>query len=151
VSLERAIELVQEKRKADAPLGTYKGIPFTKGKGRFGPFIKWDKLYVNIPARYNPETISPNEMIELIQAKLEKEANRYILQWEEEGIAVENGRWGPFIRFGKKNVKIPRENGAKITAEEAAELSLEEVKKMIEAEIPDAFAKKTTKRKAKSK
>lgn len=151
VSLERAIELVQEKRKADAPLGTYKGVPFTKGKGRFGPFIKWDKLYVNIPARYNPDTISPNEMIELIQSKLEKEANRYILQWEEEGIAVENGRWGPFIRFGKNNIKIPRENGAKISAEDAAQLSLEEVKKMIEAEIPDAFSKKPAKRKAKSK
>ncbi len=142
LSYERAIELIKEKRQADAPVGTYKGEPITKGKGRFGPFLKWKGLFVNIPRKYDPATISLEEMHELIEKKVEKEANRYIHQWPEEKISVENGRWGPFIRFKKKNVKIPKVDGQRVTSEQAKEYTLEQVKKLIEAEIPDAFAKK---------
>ena len=77
VDMERAIQLIIEKQKADAPIGEYKGIPITKGKGRFGPFLKWDKLYVNVPKRYDFENISIDQAHELIAAKIEKEANRY--------------------------------------------------------------------------
>jgi DNA topoisomerase-1 len=147
MTLERAAELIEEKRKADAPIGTYKGQDITKGKGRFGPFLKWNGIFVNIPRKYNPETISLEEAHELIEAKLEKEANRYIRQWEKEQIAIENGRWGPFIRFKKKMISLPKIDGQRMTAEQAAELSLEEVKKRIEAEVPDAFAKKKSAKK----
>lgn len=139
VSLERAKELILEKQKDDAPFTTYKGEPVYKGKGRFGPFLKYRDLFINIPRKYNPDTITPEEGFELIEAKIEKEANRYIHQWESEGIAIENGRWGPYIRFGKKNVKIPKIDGERVTAETAAGLTLEQVKEFIEAEIPDAF------------
>jgi DNA topoisomerase-1 len=143
VTEARAIELIREKQKADAPVGTFQGLPITKGKGRFGPFLKWNNLYVNIPRRFDPETISTAEMHELIEAKVEKEKNRYIQKWDEEKIAIENGRWGPFIRFNKKSVKIPKkEDGNRVTPEEAKEMTLEEVKKLIEAEIPGAFKKK---------
>ncbi|MCI5080651.1 MAG: DNA topoisomerase, partial [Saprospiraceae bacterium] len=143
LSEERALELVAEKEKADAPVGTYKGMPITKGKGRFGPFLKWNDLYVNVPRRYDFENISLEDMHELIEAKVQKEANRYIHQWKDEGISVENGRWGPFIKFKKKNVKIPKkEDGSRVTSEEAKDMTLEDVKKLIEAEIPNAFAKK---------
>ena len=151
VSLERAIELIEEKRKADAPVGSYKGFPITKGKGRFGPFLKWNNLYVNVPKRFDLETITFDEMIQLIEAKVEKEANRYIHRWEDEKISVENGRWGPFIRFGKKNVKIPKVDGKRVTSEDAKEFTLEQVKEMIEAEIPDAFAKQKKKASKKKK
>lgn len=154
VDLERAKELIIEKQKADAPITTYKGEPVYRGKGRFGPFLKYKGLYVNIPKRYDPEEITDEEAFELIEAKLKKEANRYIHKWEEEGIAVENGRWGPFIRFGKKNVKIPKIDGEKISPEAAADLTLEQVKEFITAEIPDAFKKKekkSTKKKATTK
>ncbi|MEM9921865.1 MAG: topoisomerase C-terminal repeat-containing protein, partial [Bacteroidota bacterium] len=108
-----------------------------------------NNLYINIPKRFDPETLSYEEMVELIQAKVEKEANRYIHQWNDEGIAVENGRWGPFIRFKKKSIKIPKnEEGKRMTPEEAKEMTLEDVKQIITAEIPDAFA---TKKKAKPK
>jgi len=149
VNFERAMELIKEKEKADAPIGTYKGLPITKGKGRFGPFLKWNNLYVNIPRRIDPELITLDECFELIEAKVEKEANRYIHQWEAEKIAVENGRWGPFIRFGKKSVKIPKIDGEKVTSEKAKELTLEQVKAFIEEEIPGAFEKKTRAKKKK--
>ncbi len=154
VTMERAQELIAEKKKADAPIGTYKGLPITRGKGRFGPFLKWNNLFVNIPRKYDPENLSLDDAYVLIEAKVEKEANRYIHRWDDEKISVENGRWGPFIRFGKKNVKIPKVDGERMTSEAAKELTLEQVKSMIEAEIPDAFAKKkkkATKAKAKAK
>ena len=82
-------------------------------------------------------------MTELIMAKEEKEANRYIQRFPEEKIDVEQGRWGPFIRFKKKSVKIPKnKKGERMTREEAAALSLEQVKKFIELEMPGAFKPK---------
>ncbi len=146
VDIDKAIELIEEKRKADAPVATYEGKPVTKGKGRFGPFIKWEGMFINVPKRYNFDALSKADINELIDAKVKKEANRYIHNWPEEKIAVENGRWGPFIRFGKKMLKIPRKkDDTKYTAEEAATFILDDVKKMIEAEMPGAFAKKEKK------
>ena len=78
----------------------------------------------------------------MIEKKIVKEANRYIREWPEEKIAIENGRWGPFIRFGKKMLNAHRSNG-KYTPEELAAIDLEEVKKMIIAQDPKAFDKKT--------
>ena len=53
VDLDRAIELIKEKQRVDAPIAHFQGQPVTKGKGRFGPFIKWGDLYVNVPRAYN--------------------------------------------------------------------------------------------------
>ncbi|MBK6904106.1 MAG: type I DNA topoisomerase [Saprospirales bacterium] len=142
LTYDRALELIQEKQKADAPIGTYKGKPISKGKGRFGPFLKWNELFINIPRKYNPDHITLEEAHSLIEAKIDKEANRYIKQWEAEKITVENGRWGPFIKFKKKMISLPRVDGKRMTAEQAEGLTLEAVKKAIEAEVPDAFAKK---------
>ncbi|MGZ8510447.1 MAG: type I DNA topoisomerase [Chitinophagaceae bacterium] len=152
VDLGRAIELIEEKKHADAPVAMYDGKPVTKGKGRFGPFIKWEGMFINVPKRYNYDALSQADINELIDAKVKKEANRFIQKWPEEKIAVENGRWGPFIRFGKKMLKIPKKaDDTKYTAEEAATFSLDDVKKMIEVEIPGAFTKKEKKPAAKKK
>lgn len=152
VDLGRAIELIREKQQADAPIATFEGKPVTKGKGRFGPFIKWNDMFINVPRRYNFDNLSDNDIKELIETKVEKEANRYIQQWEDEKIALENGRWGPFIRFGKKMIKIGRkENGEKYTPEELSTVSLDDVKKMIVAEEPTAFDKPIKKAAAKKK
>ncbi|MEZ4925400.1 MAG: type I DNA topoisomerase [Saprospiraceae bacterium] len=149
---ERAVELIKQKQEADKPLGEYQGVPFTKGKGRFGPFIKWADLYINIPARVGFDTITPPQAIELIEAKIEKEANRYIHHWPEEKISVENGRWGPFIKFGRAIVNLPKVDGAKMTSDHARTLNLQDIKKIIETEIPDAFkAKKAPAKKATAK
>ena len=151
VDLERAIELIGEKQQADAPIAHYEGKPVTKGKGRFGPFIKYDDLYINVPRRYNFDALSQSDINELISQKLEKEAKRYIKQFEGENIAIENGRWGPFIRFGKLMLKLGRREEGKWTPEELADISLEDVKKMIVDQMPDAFEKKAKKSKAASK
>lgn len=140
--LDLAIELIEQKREEEAPVATYKDKPVTKGKGRFGPFIKWDDMFVNVSRKYDFDNLSQQDIEELIEAKLEKEANRYIHQWNDENIVVENGRWGPFIRFKRKIVKFPKVDGKKVDREMAAEMSLEDIKKFIEAEVPNAFGKK---------
>lgn len=147
VSIDRAIALINEKQKADAPVGFYEDKPITKGKGRFGPFIKWNDMFINVPRRYNFDTLTQPEMDELIDAKVKKESNRYIQQWPAEKISIENGRWGPFIRFNKKMLKLGKKaDDTKYTAEEAAAISLDDVKKMIEQQVPNAFSKKATKK-----
>lgn len=144
VDTEKAISYIQAKQIADAPVGEYDGKPITKGTGRFGPFIKWDGLFINVPRRYDLNDLSQADMNELIETKREKEANRYIQRWEDENISVENARWGPVIKFGKKVINVPkRADGTRATAEDGAALSLEQVKKLIEAEVPGAFKKKT--------
>ncbi|WP_294328243.1 type I DNA topoisomerase [uncultured Chryseobacterium sp.] len=143
VDQNRAEEIINEKKKADAPIATYKGEPVTKGSGRFGPFIKYKDIFVNVPKKYNFDNLSQSDINELIDAKLEKEANRYIQQWEKEKISLENGRWGPFIKFGKAMFKIPKKNDdTKYDAEELKEISLEEVKKWITDQDKNAFAEK---------
>ena len=152
IDMNRAIEIITAKQIEDAPIGFYDEKPITKGKGRFGPFIKWNNLFINVPRAYNFDALTQDDCNELIKKKIEKEANRHIKQWPEEKISIENGRWGPFIRFGKKMLKLPfNQNNAKYTAEELANISLEEVKKMIVAQDPKAFDKKTSKKKATKK
>ncbi|MCC7308808.1 MAG: type I DNA topoisomerase, partial [Acidobacteria bacterium] len=143
VDTEKAIEFIKAKQAADAPVGEYDGKPITKGTGRFGPFIKWDGMFINVPRRYDLNNLSQAEMNEMIEAKVSKEANRYIHRWEAEKISVENARWGPVIKFGKKIISLPKKaDGSRSTTEDAEVMTLEEVKKLIEAELPDAFAKK---------
>lgn len=142
VDFDRAVAVIREKQKADAPVGTYDNKPVTKGTGRFGPYIKWDGMFINVPRRYNFAKLTQAEMNELIEAKVAKEANRYIQRWADEKIAVENARWGPIIKFGKKIIRLPKKaDDTRYTAEEAAAFTLDEVKHFIEAEVPGAFSK----------
>lgn len=144
VDQARAIEIIGEKVTADAPVAHFEGMPVTKGTGRFGPFIKWNDLFINVPKAYNFDRLSQTDIEELIGKKIEKEANRFIQQWTAEKIAIENGRWGPFIRFGKEMLKL-RKNPAtndKYTPEELGSISLDEVKKLIVEQVPNAFEPK---------
>ena len=141
--LPRAIEIIKAKQVEDAPIGFYDEKPITKGKGRFGPFIKWNDLFINVPRAYNFDNLNQKDCNELIEKKIEKEASRFIKQWPEEKIAIENGRWGPFIRLGKTMLKL-----GKRTPEELDQLQLEDVKKIILAQDPKAFDKKSTAKKA---
>ncbi len=137
----RAIAIIQEKITADAPVAHYQGMPVTKGTGRFGPFIKWNDLFINVPKAYNFDRLSQADIEELIGKKIEKEANRFIQQWTAEKIAIENGRWGPFIRFGKEMLKLRKNPSTndKYSPEELASISLDEVKKLIVEQVPNAF------------
>ena len=118
----------------------YDNKPVTKGKGRFGPFIKWNDMFINVPARYNFDNLTQTDINQLIEAKLVKEAIRFIQQWPDEKIAIENGRWGPEVVYSKKRIRLPK---GKYTADALALVSLDEVKAMILAQDPKAFDKKT--------
>jgi DNA topoisomerase-1 len=146
LDMDGAIEIINEKKLADAPVAKYKGKPVTKGKGRFGPFIKYEGLFINVPRAYDFDNLSQNDINELIEKKLDKEANRYIQNWPDEKIAIENARWGPIIKFGKLVLKLIKDKGGKFTPEELSVLSLEDVKKMILAQVPKAFDKKGAKK-----
>ncbi len=143
VDMDRALQILAEKQQADAPIATVESLPVTKGKGRFGPFIKWNDLFINIPRAYNFDTLTQTDCEELIEKKVDKEANRFIQQFPTEKITIENGRWGPFLRFGKKMLKLSKPGKTKYTPEEAAVITLDEVKEMIVFQVPGAFDKKT--------
>ena len=152
IDMDRAIELIKEKQLADSPIAHFDGKGVTKGKGRFGPYIKWNDMFINVPKRYNFDELSNENINELIEAKIKKEANRFIQNWPEEKISIENARWGPLIKFNKKILKIPRKaDDSKYTAEELGALPLEDVKKIIETQVPGAFTKKTPKKKSAAK
>src|SRR5690606_7126464 len=94
VSIERAIELIKEKQQADAPIATHDGLPVQKGVGRFGPFIKWNGMFINVNKKYDFDNLSQADVKELIEDKLQKEKDKLIHNWEDEGIRVEKARWG---------------------------------------------------------
>jgi len=131
IELSAAIELIEQKRKEDAPIGEYENLPISKGVGRFGPFLKWNGMFINVNKKYDFDNLSKEDVNTLIKAKIEKEANRYIKQWPKEKIALENGRWGPFIRVKKKSIKIPKEKGEILDIEELKKWTIEDVKKII--------------------
>lgn len=152
MDLDRAIELIKEKQLTDAPIDMYESKPVTKGKGRFGPYIKWDGMFINVPKRFNFDALTKGDIYELIAAKVKKEANRYIQRWPDEKISIETARWGPIIKFGKKIIRLPKKaDDIKYTADELKSIPLEEIKKWIEAEVPNAFGKKKGKKPAAKK
>ena len=121
VLLENAISLINEKRAANAPIAEYEDLPVSKGKGRFGPFIKWNDLFINVNKKYDFDNLSNVDIIELIEAKKKKEIEKVVQNWDQEGISVEKGRWGKFfVVSGKKKKQLaPSKDPAKITLEEA--------------------------------
>jgi DNA topoisomerase-1 len=142
VSLERAQELIDEKTLADAPIAVYKGEGVQKGVGRFGPFIKWNGVFINVSRKYNFDHLSQSDIEELIEDKLQKNIDKVLLDWKEEGIIVEKARWGrSVILKGKLKIELGKEI-------DAANLSLAQVQDIIAKKTP---AKKTPTKKAVAK
>ena len=126
VTVSRAIELIELKKKADAPIAEYEGHAVTKGKGRFGPFIKWNGMFINVNKKYDYENLSQNDIVALIEDKKQKEKDKVIHNWESEGISVLKGKWGRFnVIKGKQKIELPKTT-------DAAALTLDEVKAMFE-------------------
>ena len=109
ITLEQAIDLVQKKLKADEPIASYDQKPVFKGKGRFGPFIKWNDLFINVSKKYDFDNLSEQDIIELIQHKIKKEKEKIVKVWPEEGITLQKGKWGRLVIVkGKKKVMLPK-------------------------------------------
>ncbi len=142
VDLERATALIVAKQKADAPIATYEDLPVQKGVGRFGPFIKWNGMFINVNKKYDYDHLTFEDITTLIEDKKRKEIEKVIHNWEEAGIRVEKARWGRFnILKGKIKIEMPKTTNAQ-------ELTLEEVEQIIEAKAPK---KKAPKKKAPKK
>ncbi|WP_298140495.1 type I DNA topoisomerase [Flavobacterium sp.] len=130
VDLERAKVLIDEKTQADAPIAVYKGEGVQKGTGRFGPFIKWNGIFINVSKKYNFDNLSQNDIEELIEDKLQKNIDKVIHNWEAEGILVQKARWGRSeITKGKIKIELSKDV-------DASKLTLEEVQEMIAKKTP---------------
>ncbi|NHM05717.1 type I DNA topoisomerase [Flavobacterium sp. CYK-4] len=139
VSMEFAQEIINQKLKADAPIATYKGIDVQKGVGRFGPFIKWNGLFINVSKKYNFDNLSAQDVAALIEDKLQKDLDKVIHEWKSEGIVVEKARWGrSVITQGKIKIELGKEV-------DASKLTLAQVQELIDEKAP---AKKATAKKA---
>lgn len=123
VTLADAMELMKMPR----DMGLFEDKPVAINIGRFGPYVLHDKKFVSIPKGEDPFTITAERAVELIKAKREADANRLIKSFASEGnteIEILNGRFGPYIKAGKKNVKIPKGREPKdLTLEECITLA----------------------------
>lgn len=106
-------------------MGMFEDKPVVIGIGRFGPYVLHDKKYVSIPKDLDPYTIPLEKAVELIENKRIADANKLIKAFPENpDIQVLNGRFGPYIKAGKKNVKIPKDRDpASLTLEECLTLA----------------------------
>ncbi|TYB78214.1 type I DNA topoisomerase [Bizionia myxarmorum] len=142
VELEDAIVLIKEKQKADAPIYMYQDKPVQKGKGRFGPFIKWNDMFINVNKKYDWDDLSDADIVQLIEDKIQKEIDKVIHNWEDEGIRIEKARWGRHnILKGKTKIELPK-------SEDVTNMTLEDVQAIIEKNAPK---KKVAKKKAPAK
>ena len=137
ITLDEALELFKLPR----TLGEYEGKPVVANTGRFGPYINHDKKFVSIPKGEDPLEISLERAIELILSKREAEEKSHLKTFDEEPeLEIRAGRFGPYIAYKGKNYKIP-----KAQADRAAELTLDECRKIIETPAPSKT--KTTRKK----
>ena len=141
-TLEQAIELIDERERADAPIATYDSMPVQKGVGRFGPYLKWNNIFINVNKKYDFDNLSQADVNTLIEEKLQKERDKIIHNWEDEGIRVEKARWGRFniVYDTKKKIELSKDF-------DVQSLTLEKVKAMIK----EKGGTKKTKAKAKKK
>lgn len=124
VDLDRAAELIRAKKKSEAPIATYEDKPVTKGKGRFGPFIKWDGAFINVSKKYDFDNLSQADIEALIEGKKKKDAEKRVREWPEEGIRIEKGRWGRHtVIKGRKKVDLSKDVDPQgVTLDQAREL-----------------------------
>lgn len=154
VTYDRAVELIEQKREAEKPIYHYKGKGVQKAVGRFGPFLKWNDMFINVNKKYDFDNLSESDIEELIEDKLKKEKEKLIHHWEDEGIKVEKTRWGRSkITKGNKKVEMPKTFDAKaMTLNEAKEiLDKNTKKKSTGAKTKTKTKKKSTTKKSNKK
>ena len=123
ITLEEAVDLFKMPR----ILGIYEDKDVKANIGRFGPYVQHLKMFVSIPKDEDVMTIELDRAIELIEAKKIADANRIIKKFDKDpDTEILNGRWGPYIKSGKKNFKLPKD------LEDPSKLTLEEVKYIME-------------------
>lgn len=131
IALPRAIELIDKKKAASATreVGEHKGEMIVQGRGRFGPFVKFGKIYANIPKGEEPSTVTLERAVELIEAKLAGVRQNILKEFEGSDVQIIDGRYGPYLTDGNKIANVPKDK-------QPAEVTLEEAQKLL-AEAPE--------------
>ncbi|WP_290663637.1 type I DNA topoisomerase [Ignavibacterium sp.] len=121
ITLEEALELFKLPR----VVGEYEGKEVIAGVGRFGPYIRHDNKFVSIKKQFDPHTITIDEAIQVIDAKRVSDSEKFIKVFDEDPtFQILNGRWGPYLKAGKKNIKLPKDRDpSSLTFEECVELA----------------------------
>lgn len=121
ITLEEAIELFKLPRE----IGEFEGEMMTAAVGRYGPYIRHAGKFASLKPDQDPLSITLEEATQLVLEKREEDANKYIKTFDEDDtVFVLNGKYGPYIKFGKKNVKIPKDKVPEaLTFEECKELA----------------------------
>ncbi|MFM6977073.1 MAG: type I DNA topoisomerase [Sphingobacteriaceae bacterium] len=106
ITLEEALELFKLPRKA----GIFEDLDMTVAIGKFGPYIRHNSAFYSLPKEIDPYEVNEEQAIEIIKAKRQKDIDKLIKVFDENPDArIEDGRWGPYIKFGKLNIKIPKD------------------------------------------
>ena len=139
ITLDEALELFKLPR----TLGEFEGLPVQVNTGRFGPYVLHNKKFTSVPKNVDPMDVTLDDAIALIQAKRQAEAQSLLCTFAEEpDMEVRNGRFGPYIAYKGKNYKIPKDR-----ADQAASLTLEECRQLVEADAKRTTrARRTTKK-----
>ncbi|SEN76142.1 DNA topoisomerase I [bacterium A37T11] len=142
ISFEEALELFKLPKK----IGEFEEKDMVVAVGRFGPYIRHNSAFYSLPKGLDPLDVTEEQAVEIIKVKRQKDIEKIIRTFDENPEArIENGRWGPYIRFGKLNVKIPK-------GKDAESLTYDDVIKLSEAEAAKTPAKgKGLKAKTKAK
>ncbi len=121
ITLEEALDLFKLPR----VLGQMEDQDVRANAGRFGPYVQLGKLFASIPKEEDPMTITYERAVELILEKREADAKKMIKVFDENPeVQLLNGRWGPYLKIGKKNFKLPKDiEPEKLTLEECIEIS----------------------------
>ena len=125
VTMEDALQLFALPR----VVGRYGNYEITTAIGRFGPYVKYDGKYVSLAKGPDPYTITEAQAIALIEDKKKKEDNKVIAEFPASNIQVLNGRYGPYIKQGKENYKIPKKSDPSHLTEEACLTIISKAKK----------------------
>lgn len=145
ITLEDALELFKLPKK----IGSYEGKEMTVAIGRFGPYIRHNSAFYSLPKGLDPMDVNEEQAIEIIELKRKKDIEKVIRTFDENPEArIEQGRWGPFIRFGKQNIKIPKGKEVdKITYDDIVQLAESDKSVTAKKKTPVKGKSKTTKKK----
>lgn len=136
ITLEQAIELFKLPR----TVGEYEGENVVAAIGRFGPYVRHKSKFYSLGKLYDPHVVTIEESIEVIDEKRKKDAEKTIKIFEEDPeFQLLNGRWGPYLKAGKLNVRLPKEV-------EVEKLTFEDCKKLAEESSAKKKGKKGKKK-----
>lgn len=124
ITFEEAMELFKLPRE----LGEYEGDVIKANIGRFGPYVQQGRVFASLPKEEDPMSVTFERAVELIEAKKEADKNKFIHVFDEEEPVVQvlNGRYGPYIKIGRQNIKIPKDvEPQSLTREQCLKLQAE--------------------------